>query len=50
MFVFVDLVDDSFFYELSIFFDSIHVDMKQFPIVDVEIGVGRALYVMFVQS
>ena len=50
MVIFVDLIDDSFFHQFVIFFYPIHVDVKKFSIVDVEIGVGRALDVMFVQS
>ena len=50
MFVFVYLIDNSFFYKLIIFIDSIHIDMQEFSFVDVKICVGRTLNVMLVQS
>ena len=31
-------------------FDPIHIDMKELRIVDIEVGIGRTLNVMFFQS
>ena len=50
IFKFIYLVNDSFLYKLAIFLDSIHIYMKKLRFVDVEIGVGRALNEVVVQS